>query len=120
MIAEQRRTHKFVWLGLAVLLPVLMLLAAKDLDFTSQVKSNALEVPPVSIMRSGQSLKLQLNTSLKSSSSVVYEMRSDGSRGKVIGQLEGKGNYEFLVSEGTKGIYVMDIIKNVELLKMEW
>ena len=119
MIAKQRKTHLYVWLGIAVLLPVLMILAIKDLDFTTTSAANAVQESPVTIELMGQSLKLQLTTPLKSSSSVVYEMRADGSRGMVLGQLEGKGNYEFQVTQGTKGIYVMDMIKNVELLKIE-
>ena len=120
MIARQRRAHKYIWIGIAVVLPILMILAVKNLDFAAARKSGASGERPVSISFTGQSVTIQLNTPLKSTSSLVYEMQADGSRGKVLGQLEGRGAYDFVVSQGTKGIYVVDPIKNVELLKMEF
>ncbi len=120
MIAGQRKAHKYIWIGIAVVLPLLMFLAIKDLDFTSARTSDASGELPVSFSLSGQSLKIQVDTPLKSTASLVYEMYTDGSRGNILGQLEGRGSYEFLISPGTKGIYIMDAIKKEELFKIEF
>ncbi len=120
MIAKQRRAHRYIWIGIAVVLPIAMILAVKDLDFSTTDSPKASGGLPVSISLTGQSVHIQVHTPLKSTFSLVYEMQADGSRGKVLGQLEGRGAYDFLVSRGTKGIYVVDPIKNVELLKMEF
>ncbi len=120
MIAGQRRAHKYIWIGILVLLPMLMILAVKDLDFSAADASGTSTDLPVSVSLNGQSVSIQVNTPFKSTSSLVYEMLADGSKGAVLGQLEGRGTYDFPVSEATKGIYVVDPIKDVELLKMEF
>ncbi len=120
MIAGQRRAHKYIWIGILAVLPLLMLLAVKDLDFSTIRVSRTSTGLPVSVSLTGQSISIQVNTPFKSTSSLVYEMQPNGSRGVVLGQLEGRGTYNFPVSEVAKGIYVVDPIKDVELLKMEF
>lgn len=120
MIAGQRKAHKYIWIGMVIVLPVLIVFAVKDLDFRSERAQITSGESPISVSRTEQSVTIQVNTPLKSTASLVYEMQTNGSQGKVLGQLEGKGDYNFSISQGAKGIYIVDPIKKVELLKIEF
>ncbi|MEM1337326.1 MAG: hypothetical protein AAF634_07425 [Bacteroidota bacterium] len=120
MIATQRRMHLVIWILIAVVLPVVMLLAVKDLHVLDTAGNTVAEIAPLSVSRRGRSVTVQVDTPLKSAASIVYEMDADGNKGSVLGQLKGRGNYTFLISPKTKGIYIIDAIKNVELLKIEF
>lgn len=118
MISGQRKAHKFIWVLLAVGLPILLFFIIRNLDFSStQTYSQKNQIDAK--MKEGK-VEIELNTPFASPSAVVYELNQGGKKGHVLGQLEGMGTYTFQASENSMGILVLDEIKNEELLKMEF
>ncbi|WP_350290551.1 hypothetical protein [uncultured Croceitalea sp.] len=115
MIASQRKAHKFIWLGLSILIAALLVLVIKDLDFSF----STLETPnglPFEAMRSENSIVLvKLNEPLKTPSALVYEINANKELGAVLGELNGKGEYKFTLSKNAVGITVIDKIKNQKI-----
>ena len=118
MISGQRKVHKFIWLVLAVVLPVLLFLAIRNLNF-SPTQIVSVEEQVIAKMIEGK-VEIELNIPFESPSAVVYELTHEGKTGRVLGQLEGAGTYSFPASENSRGILVLDNIKNEELLKIEF
>ena len=118
MIARQRKAHKLIWMGLAIAIPILLFFASKNLDFSSVQNPSQEEQLVVKMV--GDNVQIELNTPLASPSAVVYELTQDHKAGQVLGQLEGIGEYTFQASKTTKGVLVLDKIKNEELLKIEF
>ncbi|MDT0605444.1 hypothetical protein [Croceitalea rosinachiae] len=118
MIASQRKSHKYVWLIIAIVIPVMLFFAIKDLDFSTTSNNSKKEQLTASFNHS--KVQIQLRQPLQSPSPLVYELNANGKPGKILGQLNGIGNYKFSTSSTAKGIVVKDGIKNEELFKIEF
>ncbi len=112
MIAKQRKAHKLVWLLMAVVAPILLFFAIKDLDFAANIKATETTEQFKVDLAKDRTVLITLSKPLPSSSSVLYEIDAAGKLGKVMGQLQGKGTYKFQVSEAASGIAIVDKIKN--------
>ncbi|MEO1011703.1 MAG: hypothetical protein AAFX53_10390 [Bacteroidota bacterium] len=118
MIASQRKAHKFIWLGIAIVIPILLFFVIRNLDISpaqTTVKGDKIVAKKV-----GKTVEIKLGRSFVSPSAVVYELNPDGDPEKVLGQLKGAGDYSFEASKGTLGIRVVDEIKKEELFKIEF
>ncbi len=130
MTSGLRKTHLLIWLVLAMLLPVLLFFAVKNL---AVFQSNSAHNSPVEISE-GNVLKVQENDMVKASlfknhielilksalqnpSSVVYAMDEKGNKLNVIGQLTAAGIYSFDINKLPKGIIITDTIKNEDITK---
>ena len=119
MIASQRRIHKFIWIGIVIVVPFLMFFAIKDLNFRT-LKTIPSSNEKLVATFNGEKVQIELIEPLKAPSTVVYELDSSGKKGKVLGQMGSLGTYEYQVSESTIGIVVVDEIKNEDILKIKF
>ena len=126
-----RKAHKYIWLILVIIIPVIILFSIKDLgvfssenDGVSQIEdSNKINIGYVendliSASFSENKIKIILKTTLKNSSSVVYAIDAKGNKSDIIGQLTTAGVYTFNSISKPKGIIISDDLKNVQITKL--
>jgi hypothetical protein len=119
MTSGLRKIHRFAWLFIGIAGIIFLIFTIKDLNFYrshSVLKDN--EQVKV-IMDKGQ-LILEVKTSLKSCSSVVYAVDSDGQKGEVLGQVQAEGLYRFELKKPINGVIIYDEIKENELIKLNF
>ncbi|WP_422861588.1 hypothetical protein [Flagellimonas sp. W118] len=131
MDAGLRKRHKYIWLFLAIVIPILLILVIKDLDFSQtadtnhtieslsnpidQAKHNLMDA--VVIEKDGaRVLEMNVKQPLKSASSIILSLNDN----QEIGQIEGVGTYSFPLKSEIRGIIIKDVIKNQEILKLEF
>ena len=125
MTSGLRKAHRHIWLILVIAVPVLMVFAIKDLNFsktnsgrsfnTEFTKKNtkpAFENDLIKVAFYSNSIELILKKTLKSASSIVYAVDNKGVK-TVIGQLTTSGKYQFDVTETPNNILIRDEIKDV-------
>ena len=133
MTSGQRKAHKYIWLFIAIVIPLIMFFAVKDLDIsTSQSseksfdlvsKEKVLNVYEDAIIKASvykNHIEIILKSTLKNASSVVYETNTKGGKSNVIGQLTTAGIYKFNINNLPKGIIVFDDIKKVDITKFSF
>lgn len=105
---KQRKTHKFIWLILALGLPFFLFFSVKSLDFSTTEKkektgafsnsSTTLKTTENEWVKASENsggLEMLLKKPIKSASSIVYELTEDGEKGKTLGQVSTPGIYSF-------------------------
>ena len=65
-------------------------------------------------------LEIILKSTLKSASSVVYEVDVDGKKTNILGQLTTAGLYKFNINKTPKGILVYDELKKASITKFSF
>jgi len=115
MIASQRKAHKVIWIVLAISLVAFLFLSIGKLDLSAPSKT--LPKQQVVATLKNNTVMITVREPLKSASSLVYELTVDGATGTVLGQINTIGSYTFKVPNGTKGIVIIDKIKNNQLFK---
>ena len=130
MTSGLRKAHKYIWLLLIIIVPVIMFFSIKDLNLFSSgthtasqvsgskkmsLKSYENDIIKVAVFESH--IEIILKTTLKNSSSVVYEMDKKGKKSNIIGQLTTAGIYNFNINNLPKGIIIYDAIKQIEITK---
>ena len=133
MTSGLRKAHKYIWLLLAIIVPLVMIFAIKDLDIIHSKKNknshaviskeNALKVFENDIVKASvfeSYMEIILKSTLKNPSSIVYEMDEKGNKSSVIGQLTTAGIYIFNISNLPKGIIISDNLKNVDITKFSF
>ncbi len=133
MTSGLRKAHKYTWLLLIIIVPVIMVFSVKDLDVfssrnttTSQLKGSkkmsisSFENDIVKTAVFENHIELILKSTLKNSSSIVYEMDEQGKKAGVIGQLTTAGIYNFNINNLPKGIIIYDDLKHVEITKFSF
>ncbi|SHG85829.1 hypothetical protein [Flagellimonas flava] len=115
MIAGQRKAHRQIWLAIGLALPILLFFATRDLDFSGETEDVGHPDQFVSKMLQNRTLHLKLNAPLKNPSAVVYAIDSKGNPGKILGQLYGEGEYQFILPVDASGISVVDELKNEKI-----
>ena len=133
MTSGLRKAHKYIWLLLIIIVPVIMVFSIKDLDIfssenntISQLKGSkkvSLKTSENNIIKASvfeNHVEIILKSTLKNSSSVVYEMDEKGNKSGIIGQLATAGIYNFNISTLPKGIIIYDDLKDVEITKLSF
>ncbi len=133
MTSGLRKAHKYIWLLLAIIIPVVLIFAIKDLNITLSKKNknshaviskeNVLKVFENDILKSSlfeSHIEIILKTTLKNPSSIVYEMDEKGNKSNVIGQLTTAGIYKFDINNIPKGIIISDDLKNIDITKFSF
>ena len=128
-----RKAHKFIWLLLIIIIPMIMFFSIKDLNIfsiegntTSQIKSSkksklySFENDIIKGAIFESEIEIILKSTLKNSSSIVYGMDEKGNRLDAIGQLTTVGIYNFNINSLPKGIIIFDDIKQVEITKLNF
>lgn len=137
MTSGLRKAHKYIWLLIAISIPILIVFSIKDLDvFSSKsvslseieaTKSNVIKVAEndlikVSLIKmdSTNSIEVILKSTLKNPSSLVYELNKNNEKGVFIGQLTTVGVYNFETKESLKGVIIYDAIKEKLIGKLKF
>ncbi|UII80661.1 hypothetical protein [Flagellimonas sp. CMM7] len=129
MDADLRKRHKYSWLSVAIVLPILLVFIIKDLDFNQHENvsqetnaSSSSDIVDTNLTRSKGAYILELNVKspLKSASSVVYALNMKGEKDSKLGLINGVGSYSFPSKKEIKGIVIQDVLKNQEILKLEF
>ena len=133
MTSGQRKAHKYIWLLLAIVIPVVMIFAIKDLNIFSSENntSSILEGSKKVSLKSFENdiikaalfeshIEIILKSTLKNTSAVVYEMDKKGNKTIIIGQLTTAGIYNFNINNLPKGIIIYDDLKHVEITKFSF
>jgi len=133
MTSGLRKVHKYIWLLLLIIVPVIMFFSIKDLDIfssennaTSQLKGSKkvnLKTFENDIVKASvfeNHIEIILKSTLKNSSSIVYEMGEKGNKSDVLGQLTTAGIYNFDINNLPKGIIIYDELKQVEITKFSF
>lgn len=129
MTSGLRKAHRYIWLILLIAIPVMIVFAIKDLEFSDTnmaeitteefTKKNAtpdFENEIIKVAFHPNSIELILKKTLKNASSTVYAI--DGENVKtVIGQLTTSGKYQFNVKNAPKNIMIYDEIKDMLITK---
>jgi hypothetical protein len=134
MTSGQRKAHRYIWLVLAILIPIIIGVSVKDLSIFSTeehleivstnnsktiLKTVENELVKVSIVEQDSitTVEIILKKPLKHPSSSVFTVKND-KRGYFIGQLNSVGIYNFKVTTIPKGIIVYDDIKETKITKI--
>ena len=130
MTSGLRKAHKYIWLLLAIAIPVIIIFSIKDLDVFASNKTVAstyevseaksLKIFENDIVKTSvfkNHIEIILKTTLKNPSSVVYEMDGNGNKSGVIGQLTTAGVYNFDIKNQPRGIIIYDSLKQQEITK---
>ena len=135
MTSGLRKAHKYIWLLIAISIPILISFSIKNLDvfssksdLVSEVESNKRNVIKVaennlikvSLIKKDaiNSIEVILKSTLKNPSSLVYELKKNNEKGELIGQLTTIGIYNFNTKESINGIIIYDDIKEKVITKI--
>ena len=119
MIASQRKAHKRIWLCMAIVIPVLLFFAVRNLTLTGTVDSTS-PSEPLKAQFDEDRITITLKTSFKGASAVVYGLDKEGKPGRPLGQLLGPGTYCFWTLDDLMGVVVVVEIKEQELHQIEF
>lgn len=132
MIKSQRKAHRMIWGLIALVLPVLMVLAVTRMPSAPKASRDwkQMEAPIGTVLAKAQNefLKLQVRGSgaqvqqlevqviepLPAASALLYVGNSD-----LLGQLGGTGTYFFAIDQKPNMVWVQDVLKNQEITKIE-
>jgi len=137
MTSGLRKAHKYIWLLIAIGIPVFIVFSIKDLDvFSSKsislseieaTKSNVIKVIENDLIKaslikedSTNYIEVILKSTLKNPSSLVYKLDQNDEKGELIGQLTTIGVYKFELEQSLKGIVVYDALKETLISKLEF
>ena len=131
MTSGLRKAHKYIWLALVVIIPIIIIFSIKDLSVFSSEKDEVSQIEysenenitsfENDIIRASFSenkIEIILKTTLKNSSSVVYAVDAEGNKSKIIGQLTTAGIYTFKNNAKPKGIIISDDLKDIQITKL--
>jgi hypothetical protein len=132
MTSGLRKGHRYFWLILFIAVPIMIVFAIKDLNFsntnteqsfdTGFTLKNAkadFENEMIKVAFYPTSIELILKNTLKNASSTVYAVDSNDVK-TVIGQLTTSGKYQFNVTEMPKNILIYDEIKDRLITKTDF
>ncbi|MBO0322261.1 hypothetical protein J0X14_08140 [Muricauda sp. CAU 1633] len=132
------KTHRIIWLSIAIIVPGLLFLSIENLSFqnidvpTSDrpqseyekvLKSKENRFLIASIVHV-QDNKMQLDVTVKKSleypTLTLYAIGENGDRNKLIGQIGSKGTYRFTIEDNINGILLYDALKKITVTKFEF
>ncbi|MEO0527161.1 MAG: hypothetical protein AAFZ89_08040 [Bacteroidota bacterium] len=138
MTSDLRKTHKILWLILAMTIPILVVLSVLGIreqglnDNGMSVKNSGdkkelvLENDLFTIYKDKKSVDHQLlvflKKSLPSPAASVYAISSKGAKGMYLGELDKKGVYHFKIKGAIEGLQIYDEIKKEEItnVALQW
>ena len=135
MTSGQQSAHKFIWIAMVIVLPLLIFSSIRHLNFDvqtttmseeSEMGNNTLVVEQdwirTAVVNNNDetTLQIRLKTPLKHPSALVYTLNKWGQKDQLLGQLQGIGDYEFRLDTPFEGILLYDAIKEEEIEKLEF
>ena len=129
MTSGLRKIHKYVWIGIVLILPVLMFLSIKKdpnslvVDSINEATESSAFIDAnefVNYHKKGNQLTLFIKKPIKSASSALYELK-DGKKGVFLGEIVGANRtYVFNVDSKINGFLVYDVIKESIIFKINF
>ena len=120
-----RKAHKYTWLILLIIIPLIMFFSIKDLmiinstnrtdlnqNYLKSIPDSKFENDLIKVAFYPKSIVIILKTTLKNASSTVYAIDDNNKKQKVIGQLTTAGIYTFEIYDIPNNIMLYDDIKN--------
>ena len=133
MTSGQRKAHTYIWLLLALLIPVIMVFSIKDLEWTqldskgiseiSSVKKGVLKTSENTIIKASlypKNLEIIVKKPIKNASALVYEVDNRGLKRALLGQISAVGIYTFSARPSISGIIIIDGLKETEITKLNF
>jgi len=125
-----RKIHKYSWLLLLIIIPLIMFFSMKNLVLFESTKEDGIshsfsrtnpdrdfENDLIKVAFYPKSIEIILKTTLKNASSTVYAVHDNDEKQKVIGELTAAGIYTFKINDIPKNIMIYDNIKDVLITK---
>ena len=127
MTSGLRKVHKYIWISIALILPVFMFLSIQKDPNTLIENSKKVRVFPasfnevnefVSYQKKGNQLTIVVKKSLKSASTAVYELKNSEER-VFLGELASANQtYIYNVDSKINGFLLFDVIKKEVIYKI--
>ena len=130
MTSGQRKIHRFSWIAITIIVPILIFFSVRNLDFQQKENSSSFtEIRNETILKSAENEFLKINqytnsievivkSPLKTSSSVLYSIDERGNKRNTLGQVSTVGIYRFEMNQKIQGIILYDEIKESEITKL--
>lgn len=135
MTSGLRKAHKYIWLLLLIIVPVLMFFSIKNLNYSTPQNNtgtsfefgnyNILMTDENNLLKAvavkaEQAIKLdfEIKTPFKSASSEVYELNENKEKGKYLGIITSAKIYSFELNTNATGILIYDSLKKREITKL--
>ena len=125
-----RKVHKYSWLLLLIIVPLIIFFSMKNLvpfestnkadinpKFSKAIPDRDFENYLVKVAFYPKNIEIILKTTLKNASSTVYAVDDNHKKQKVIGQITTAGIYTFEINNIPKNIMIYDDIKDVLITK---
>jgi hypothetical protein len=125
-----RKVHKYSWLLLLIIIPLIMFFSMNNLvlfestikedispKFSKAISDRDFENDLIKVAFYPNNIEIILKTTLKNASSTVYAVDDNHKKQKVIGQLTTAGIYTFDINDIPKNIMLYDDIKDVLITK---
>jgi len=132
MTSGLRKAHKYSWLLLAIIIPLIMFFALKDVSLSSGNDSatsfepskepilKMVENDVIKVSLLSNSIEIILKRTLKNASSIAYISDLSGNKNQIIGQLSTVGVYRFNMETLPKSIILYDELKGELITKLDF
>ncbi len=132
MTSGLRKIHKYSWLLLVIIIPLIMIFALKDVSLSSGNDSvttyefskgtilNTAENDLIKVSLLSNSIEIILKRTLKNASSIVYNSDLSGNKNQIIGQISTVGIYTFNIETPPKSIILYDDLKEELITKLDF
>lgn len=135
MTSGLRKAHKYIWLLLLIIVPVLMFFSIKDLNYSKPQNDTetSFEFGNYNILMTDENnllkavavktehaieLDFEIKTPFKSASSEVYELNENNKKGNYLGMITSAKTYSFELNTNATGILIYDSLKKREITKL--
>ncbi len=132
MTSALRKAHKYSWLLLILLIPLIMIFALKDVPLLSNnealttfesSKGNIIKTAENDLLKvsvRSNSIEVILKRTIKNASSIIYNSDSKGNKNHIIGQISTVGIYTFNIETPPKSIVLYDNLKGELITKLDF
>ena len=131
MNASQRKAHKYIWILIAIALPILMYFSISyrpNISLEYGLSENkepvegsletTLENDVIKVRLSEQQMHLYVKRPVKSAATLIYAIDKDGKATQLLGQVGNQRTYVFEYEGSITGIRVFDPVKDTEITKL--
>ena len=132
MTSGLRKVHKYSWLLIVIIIPLIMIFALKNISSLSANDSvttyesskniilKTAENDLIKVALLSNSIEIILKKTLKNASSIVYISDLSGNKNQIIGQISTVGIYTFNIETSPKSIILYDELKEELITKLDF
>ncbi|CAM1344157.1 hypothetical protein [Tenacibaculum amylolyticum] len=128
MTSGLRKTHRYVWLVLILVMPILMYFAIQNDPYTVLENTKTVKEPSsfisknehLSYQKKGVALLILIKKPFKNASVAVYELQN-GEQGDILGEIaSAQETYAFNINANADGFLLYDVIKKEAITKIKF